>query len=126
MAITSIGYPGTVAPGEDWADLQRTLGKHLAVDDPYAFMITAVPTGTRQVKVFGPGRAMGEGILDHLDAPVELVNEDLRPEVEKLRRSRTPVQLLAAMDAIATARERIDARIGQRVEKTAHAASASI
>ena len=72
MAITSIGYPGTVAPGEDWADLQRTLGKHLAVDDPHAFRVMASPTGTRQVKVTGPGRAMGEGILDHLDATVEM------------------------------------------------------
>ena len=72
MAITSIGYPGTVAPGEDWADLQRTLGKHLAVDDPHAFRVMASPTGTRQLKVTGPGRAMGEGILDHLDATVEM------------------------------------------------------
>ena len=72
MAITSIGYPGTIAPGEDWANLQRTLGKHLAVDDPHAFMVTTSPTGTRQVKVTGPGRAMGEGILDHLDATVEM------------------------------------------------------
>ena len=52
-----------------------------------------------------------DALMLHLDAPVELVNEDLRPEVEKLRRSRSPVQLLAAMDAIATARERIDANV---------------
>lgn len=52
-----------------------------------------------------------DALMLHLDAPVDLVNEDLRPEVEKLRRSRSPVQLLAAMDAIATARERIDANV---------------
>lgn len=52
-----------------------------------------------------------DALMLHLDAPVELVNEDLRPEVEKMRRSRSPVQLLAAMDAIATARERIDANV---------------
>ena len=72
MAITSIGYPGTIAPGEDWANLQRALGKHLAVDEPHAFRVTASSTGTRQVKVAGPGRAMGEGILDELDATVEM------------------------------------------------------
>lgn len=47
----------------------------------------------------------------HLAAPVELVNDDLRPEIDKLVRQRSPVQLLAAMDAITTARERIDANV---------------
>ena len=52
-----------------------------------------------------------DALMVHLAAPVELVNDDLRPEIDKLVRQRSPVQLLAAMDAITTARERIDANV---------------
>ncbi len=52
-----------------------------------------------------------DALVLHLQAPVELVNEDLRPEVETVKRAFTPVGLIAAMDAITTARERIDANV---------------
>ncbi len=52
-----------------------------------------------------------DALMLHVQAPVELVNEDLRPEVEKLRRRFGAVELLAAMDAINTARERIGANV---------------
>ena len=44
-------------------------------------------------------------------APVELVNEDLRAEVDPVARALTPDGLLAAMDVIGTARERIAANV---------------
>ena len=43
--------------------------------------------------------------------PVDLVNGDVAGEVEKLARAMTPEQLLLALDAIATARERIAANV---------------
>ena len=52
-----------------------------------------------------------DALVLQLGAPVELVNEDLRGEVESVRRSFPPVALIAAMDAITTARERIDANV---------------
>lgn len=52
-----------------------------------------------------------DALMLHVQAPVELVNDDLRPEVETLARRLGPVELLAAMDAIATARQRIDANV---------------
>lgn len=52
-----------------------------------------------------------DALVLHLQAPVELVNEDLRGEVEAVRRAFAPVGLIAAMDAITTARERIDANV---------------
>lgn len=52
-----------------------------------------------------------DALVLQLGAPVELVNEDLRGEVESVRRSFPPVALIAAMDAITTARERIGANV---------------
>lgn len=52
-----------------------------------------------------------DALMLHVQAPVELVNDDLRPEVETLARRLGPVELLAAMDAITTARQRIDANV---------------
>ncbi|MBK7721096.1 MAG: DNA polymerase III subunit delta' [Austwickia sp.] len=46
-----------------------------------------------------------------LGATVDLVNEDLHADVTRLTQAMTPEQILAAMDAIATARERIDANV---------------
>lgn len=43
--------------------------------------------------------------------PVDLVNADIVGEVEQLARALTPEQLLLALDAIATARERIAANV---------------
>ena len=44
-------------------------------------------------------------------APVELINADARGVVEQIRSSMTPEQLLHAMDAIGTARERIEGNV---------------
>ncbi|WP_226343683.1 DNA polymerase III subunit delta' [Agilicoccus flavus] len=55
--------------------------------------------------------AYRDALLLHLGSPVDLVNEDLRPDVEKVAHAMDPTQLLAAMDAITTARERIEANV---------------
>lgn len=52
-----------------------------------------------------------DALVLHLGAPVELVNEDLRGEVEPVARALDPEELLAAMDAIGQARERIAANV---------------
>lgn len=46
-----------------------------------------------------------------LGADVELVNEDLHADLTRLTQAMTAEQVLVAMDAIATARERIDANV---------------
>lgn len=55
--------------------------------------------------------AYRDALVLHLGAPVELVNEDLRADVVTLHQLLTPEQIIAAMDAIATARERIEANV---------------
>ena len=50
-----------------------------------------------------------DALVLRFGGPVELVNEDLRAEVEPVARAFGPEGLLAAMDAIGTARERIAA-----------------
>lgn len=55
--------------------------------------------------------AYRDALLVHLGTPVGLVNEDLRDDIVALSRAMSPVQLLGAMDAIGTARERIEANV---------------
>lgn len=52
-----------------------------------------------------------DALVLHTGAPVSLVNEDLGQIVQQLARSLQPTELLAAMDAIGLARERIDANV---------------
>ncbi|HET8601793.1 MAG TPA: DNA polymerase III subunit delta' [Segeticoccus sp.] len=52
-----------------------------------------------------------DALVRHAGAPVALVNEDVSELVDRLARAMSPEQLLAAMDAIGTARERIDANV---------------
>lgn len=52
-----------------------------------------------------------DALVLRFGGPVELVNEDLRAEVEPVARAFGPEGLLAAMDAIGTARERIAANV---------------
>ena len=52
-----------------------------------------------------------DALVLRFGAPVELVNEDLRAEVDPVARALTPEGLLAAMDVIGTARERIAANV---------------
>ncbi len=52
-----------------------------------------------------------DAMVAQLGMPVDLVNEDLRSQVEGLGRALTPEQVLGAMDAIGTARERIGANV---------------
>lgn len=64
-----------------------------------------------------------DALMLQQEAPVELVNDYLRPEVERLARRRTPVDLLAAMDAISTARVRIEANVPPQLALEAMAIS---
>lgn len=52
-----------------------------------------------------------DALVLRFGGPVELVNEDLRAEVEPVARAFEPEGLLQAMDAIGTARERIAANV---------------
>jgi DNA polymerase-3 subunit delta' len=50
-------------------------------------------------------------LLLQLDAPVDTVNAAIQDELEEAARNATPAQSLATLDAIALARERIDANV---------------
>lgn len=52
-----------------------------------------------------------DALVVSLGAPVALVNEDLRADVDTVSRAMTREQLVSAMDAIGTARERIAANV---------------
>ncbi len=52
-----------------------------------------------------------DALVVSFGTPVALVNEDLAGEVRKVAQAMAPEQLLAAMDAIGTARERIAANV---------------
>lgn len=58
-----------------------------------------------------------------LGAEVELVNADLSAELTRLSQAMTAEQVLAAMDAITTARERIDANVSPLLALEAMAVS---
>jgi len=71
MAIVtpSIGYPGTIAPGTTWANMQWGLGTRYFVYHQDNVRVTPVAGGTRQVSI-SAGYFGGWGILDQNDAPV--------------------------------------------------------
>jgi DNA polymerase-3 subunit delta' len=52
-----------------------------------------------------------DALVLHTGAPVALVNQDMADHVQRLADVLAPEQLLQAMDAIGTARERIDANV---------------
>jgi DNA polymerase-3 subunit delta' len=52
-----------------------------------------------------------DALVLHTGAPIGLVNQDMIEQVRQLARVLSPEQLLGCMDAIATARERIDANV---------------
>jgi DNA polymerase-3 subunit delta' len=52
-----------------------------------------------------------DALVVHTGAAIGLVNQDMFTQVEQLSHLMSPVQLLHAMDAIGTARERIDANV---------------
>jgi DNA polymerase-3 subunit delta' len=52
-----------------------------------------------------------DALVLHTGAPIGLVNQDSAALVQELARAMTPEQLLAAMDAIGTARERIGVNV---------------
>jgi len=66
MAISSVGYAGTVGDAQ-WAELvPRAGGVFYSVDDFASFRVTAA-AGTRMIQV-APGTAAGAGILDKSSA----------------------------------------------------------
>lgn len=89
MAITSVGYAGTVGDAQ-WAEMvPRAGGVFYSVDDFGSFRVTAA-AGTRTVQV-APGTAAGAGILDKSSA-VELrtlgsVPSGVRYDLVVLRRT---------------------------------------
>ena len=52
-----------------------------------------------------------DAMVMHSGAPIGLVNQDMADQVRQLLRVLSPEQLLGCMDAIGTARERIDANV---------------
>lgn len=52
-----------------------------------------------------------DALVLHTGAPIALVNQDMADHVRRLAQLLSPEQLLHAMDAIGTARERIDANV---------------
>ncbi|MEO6143412.1 MAG: DNA polymerase III subunit delta', partial [Dermatophilaceae bacterium] len=52
-----------------------------------------------------------DALVLHTGAPIGLVNQDMAEQVQQLARALPPERLLVAMDAIGTARERIDANV---------------
>jgi len=52
-----------------------------------------------------------DALVVHTDASIGLVNQDMIEQVRQLARVMSPEQLLGCMDAIGTARERIDANV---------------
>src|SRR5690606_4002106 len=65
----SLGYPGAIAPGTAWANMQKGLGALYWCEDFGAARVTPLSGGTRQVQV-GAGWFGGQGIVDYNDAPV--------------------------------------------------------
>ena len=52
-----------------------------------------------------------DALVVHTGASIGLVNQDMTEQVRQLARVLSPEQLLGCMDAIGTARERIDANV---------------
>jgi DNA polymerase III subunit delta' len=52
-----------------------------------------------------------DALVLHTGAPIRLVNQDMTEQVRQLAQVLSPEQLLGCMDAIGTARERIDANV---------------
>ena len=67
MAVTSYGYPGTIAPGAAWANMQHGLAGQYWVYDVDAVRVTPKTNGTREVNI-AAGRFGGWGIHDYNDA----------------------------------------------------------
>lgn len=67
MAISSKGYPGTIAPGADWALMQHVLGSHYCVSDVSSVRVTPKTNGTREVNI-AAGLFGAWGIVDVNDA----------------------------------------------------------
>lgn len=65
MTITSYGYPGTIAPGLAWAQMQRALGRHGGVESPEYYRV--IPQPGLQLLV-GGGSAAKHGVLALSDA----------------------------------------------------------
>jgi hypothetical protein len=71
MAITSVGYDGTVSEAQ-WAKLIPKAGSsHYGIDDAPDWKVTAHPTLDRGVSI-ATGTGWGQGILDTSDSPVTL------------------------------------------------------
>jgi hypothetical protein len=73
MAITSKGYPNTIAPGSDFALMGYAFGRQYAAPFVSHCQVTDPGSGTRRVQI-SPGYLAGKHIVDHNDA---IVNIDL-------------------------------------------------
>lgn len=70
MAITSVGYDGTVNEVQ-WAKLARVLGAPYAILGANDWATTVVPGQERTISI-APGTGYGHGVMDTSDAPVTL------------------------------------------------------
>lgn len=66
MALTSVGYAGSVTPSQ-WAGLTRAFGARYGVGGPNDWKVTAVAGQDRTVSV-AAGQGFGHGVLDTTDA----------------------------------------------------------
>lgn len=71
MAITSYGYPFTIAHGSSYSLISQHSGNRYSVGDFSAFRVTAASSGTRRVNI-AAGLAVGKGILVVSDATVTM------------------------------------------------------
>jgi hypothetical protein len=71
MAITSTGYPLTIAPGGPWANAHRSAGRRYTAETVGACKVTAVSGGTREVSI-ATGAIAGVGVRDLNDAAVTI------------------------------------------------------
>lgn len=92
MAIVSVGYMGQVSDSE-WAVMAPHVGMRYWVAGPGDLSATVLSASARQVRV-APGTGGGCGLMDVLDAPVDVTLPALasgsRVDLVALRRSWTP------------------------------------
>lgn len=73
MAITSYGYPETIAAGAAWGEAHSLAGRKRGVMNAGDWRVTANSGGTRQVDV-AAGTAFGNGIIDSNSAPITMAS----------------------------------------------------
>jgi hypothetical protein len=92
MAITSVGYDGSIDETQ-WAEMIKKVGSSdYGVIDAPSWKVTAVVGGTRTVSI-ATGKGWGHGVFDHIDANVTValdsVSSGFRWDLIAMRRDWT-------------------------------------